>query len=95
MHIESTALSLMPRTPDPQIRRAILSALREHADFCGAEWGPDTSQLATWLGRPYMTIKKYTDRLIVSGHLEFIGAKRWLRITAAGRKDLAASNSVN
>jgi hypothetical protein len=85
--------SPMPRASDTQLAEAIMGRIRDHADFTGGKWGPDASQLAVWLGRPYPTVKRYVDRMVEQGTLELIGAKRWLRLTANGRRELVQSLS--
>lgn len=89
MNLCADPIAYMPKQQDTVLIIAMLSKVRDHADFTGGEWGPDTAQLAAWLRRPYQTVKKYADRLLDQGMVELIGAKRWLRLTPAGRRHLA------
>ena len=84
-----TTRELMPRITDQQLRSEIIAHLRDIADFAGPQWGPDASQIAAWVGRPYITVRRYCDRLEVEGLIETFDGKRWLRLTEAGRRAAA------
>ncbi len=76
----------MPRITDQQLRSEIISHLRDIADFTSSSWGPDAAQIAAWVQRPYITIRRYCDRLEAEGLIETFDGKRWLRLTEAGRR---------
>ena len=76
---------LVPRRTDPQLYARLLAATRRINEACDFAFGPDSNDLADWLGESRTTVHRYMKSRQASGWVEWYDGRSKWRVTPEGQ----------